>query len=117
MSPSRIDYSELQDDQTNVLTTDGDSFYRGSTVSMDTDFHLAIFNKWSDIDATIHTHARYATALAVADKTLSLITYGMFLQLKEDIQCTKYYSPDNPKMNLEIVDNWGKMQFISKNLV
>jgi len=109
MTPSGLDYDQLTHEDITVINNHTkEIIICKHTPSMDTDFHLAIYHARPDVNGIIHTHARYVTALALAGKSLPVITYGAHLQMKEKVKCADFYVPSDPKMNLEIVTKLGR---------
>ncbi len=107
-TPSGLDYDLLQEQDISVLRLNGEVQHAMHRISMDTRFHLAIYQAREDVNAITHTHSRYATALALAGLGLPMITFGVHLQLKQPVQCADFYVPDDPRVNQSIVDNLGQ---------
>lgn len=106
-TPSGLDYDELRVQDITVLRLDGEVQQAVHKISMDTSFHLAIYQSRADVNAITHTHSRYATALALAGKGLPMVTFGVHLQLKKPVQCADFYVPDDPRVNQSIIEHLG----------
>lgn len=77
ISPSKLDYSKLTEENINIMKNDGSFIAKPSPVSRDSYFHLAIYRRYPSVHAVIHTHSKYATALSLANRPLPFITVGM----------------------------------------
>jgi L-fuculose-phosphate aldolase len=64
ISPSGIRYPEMTPEEVVVLEADGSVIAGTGKPSSETGFHLALYQKRSDIGAVVHTHSVYATTLA-----------------------------------------------------
>jgi hypothetical protein len=77
ISPSKLDYCKLTEENINIMKTDGSFTAQPSPISRDSYFHLGIYNTYPNVRAVIHTHSKYATALSLANKPIPFITVGM----------------------------------------
>jgi len=59
------------------------------------------------VNAIIHTHSRYATALALANKGIPYITYGMKQHCKGKVDIAPFAFPDTPEVNSAIIQYLG----------
>jgi L-ribulose-5-phosphate 4-epimerase len=112
IGPSRLDYDELKPEDINTMYIDGTKFECNRPVSMDTYFHSSIFINRQDVNCIIHTHSRYATALALAGKELPLIQWGMKLQFGGSAKICDFYRPDDERMNIEIINKLGNVNAV-----
>lgn len=116
ISPSKVDYEALTYDVVNVMKVNGEVLEKNAPISRDTYFHLAIYQDREDARAIIHTHSDYATALALANKSIPLITVGMKYHFNGNINIAPFYMPDDPEFNQVIVDNLaGRKAVLLKN--
>lgn len=95
ISPSKLDYSELRPEQINVMRTDGTFESQPAPISRDSYFHLAIYNARPDVNAIIHTHSKYATALCLAGKPLPYITVGMKFHCAGSVDIAPFALPNS----------------------
>lgn len=112
IGPSGMDYDELSIDDINIMNLDGTEYRCKNKISMDTQFHSAIYQNRTDVGCIIHTHSRYVSALAFAGKSIPFIQWGMKLQFNGSVESCDFFPPSDPKMNEEIVSKLG-----SKNAV
>jgi len=64
VSPSAIDYFDIKPSQVVVVTVEGKKVEGRGKPSSELPLHLALYRKRSDIQAVVHTHSVYATAVA-----------------------------------------------------
>ncbi len=107
MSPSKLDYAEMSSNDINLLDLQGTLIQKNAPTSRDSTFHLAVYQARPDVRAIIHTHSRYATALALANKGIPYITYGMKQHCKGKVDIAPFAFPDSPEVNAAIVHYLG----------
>lgn len=107
MSPSKLSYDELTDDKLNVLNIDGSYVSQPSPGSRDMYSHLGIYQERKDVNCIIHTHSRYATALALAGKGIPFILYGMKFHCKGSVELAPFEFPNSPECNKQIIRYLG----------
>ena len=107
ITPSRLDYDSLEKEDITQLDLSGNVILSKHKVSMDSQFHLAIYKARNDVKSIVHTHSCYATSLAFAGKGFPMITFGVHLQLKEPVKCADFFVPDDPCANDAIVESLG----------
>lgn len=108
MSPSKISYDELTADKLNIMNADGSYITQPSPSSRDMYFHLKIYQQRNDVNCIIHTHSRYATALALAGQGIPFILYGMKFHCKGSIELAPFEFPNSPACNDKIIQYLGK---------
>ena len=108
MSPSKLDYSEMRAGDINILRLDNTFIKQNAPASRDSSFHLAIYQSRPDVNAIIHTHSRYATALALVNKGIPYITFGMKQHCKGPISIAPFAFPDSPEVNSAIIEHLGQ---------
>jgi len=108
MSPSKLPYETLGAEQLNTMNVTGDYSMKNSPASRDSSFHAAIYRNRSDVGAVVHTHSPYATALALAGKSIPLITLGMFFHLNGAVAIAPFAGPKDPRLQGLVVEYLGK---------
>ncbi|MCX7912610.1 MAG: class II aldolase/adducin family protein [Dehalococcoidales bacterium] len=73
ITPSARDYDLLRPEDVPVLDLEGNVIEGTLKPSVETPLHAAIYRKRTDVNAVIHTHSVFATALAVADLEIPII--------------------------------------------
>ena len=89
LSPSGMDYEELQADDVPLMDLDGRWFGRRRP-SSEWRFHRDIFRQRHDVGAIVHTHSAYATALACTGRGIPAFHYMVAVAGGHDIRCAAY---------------------------
>lgn len=99
ISPSKIPYDKLTEATVNIMKTDGSFVCNNAPNSRDSYFHQKIYNERKDVNAVIHTHSKYATALCLANKPLPFITYGMKFHCGGPVDIAPFALPNSEECN------------------
>ncbi len=91
ISPSGIDYFETQPDDIVIMSHDGDIIDNKRKPSSEHELHRIFYIKRDDIDAVVHTHSTYATALSTLGQGLPASNYLVALA-GPDVRCAPYAS-------------------------
>lgn len=70
IKPSGVDYSVMQADQMVVVDLEGNPVEGDLRPSSDLATHLELYRRFDSVGAVIHTHSRYATAMAQAERDI-----------------------------------------------
>ncbi|MBN2155021.1 MAG: class II aldolase/adducin family protein [Candidatus Lokiarchaeota archaeon] len=70
ITPSSVDYTNLQSDDFVIIDMFGNKLVGTRNPSSERRLHLAIYRERSDINAIIHSHAPFSTALSIAKMPL-----------------------------------------------
>lgn len=107
MSPSKLSYDDLTADKINIVNIDGSYVAQPAPSSRDMYFHLKIYQQRKDVNCIIHTHSRYATALALAGQGIPFILYGMKFHCKGSVELAPFEFPNSPECNENIIKYLG----------
>lgn len=91
ISPTGIPYEALEADDVPQLTHTGHWFGRRQP-SSEWRFHRDIYRARSDDIAIVHTHSRYATALACTGRGIPAFHYMVAVAGGNDIRCATYHT-------------------------
>jgi L-fuculose-phosphate aldolase len=91
ISPTGMPYADLQADDVPLLAHTGHWFGRRQP-SSEWRFHRDIFRARSDAGAIVHTHSRYATALACTGHDIPAFHYMVAVAGGSDIRCAAYHT-------------------------
>lgn len=105
ISPSKLDYAELTEENLNLMKLDGSFAAQPSPVSRDSYFHLAIYKNYPQLRAVIHTHSKYATALCLANRPLPFITMGMKFHCGGAVEIAPYAPPNSEECTRLILEH------------
>ena len=96
LTPSGMDYFACTEDDIVVFNATGKRIKGHRKPSIEKDIHLFIMQRNPRVNAVIHTHALYSTALAAAGVTLPVITEEHAQTLGGPVPCSKYAIPGTP---------------------
>lgn len=112
ISPSKLDYDELTVDNINIMKLDGSFVSQPSPISRDSYFHLGIYQTRSDVNAIIHTHSKYATALCLANRPIPFITVGMKFHCGGPVDIAPFAIPNSEECNKLILEHLKDRQAV-----
>ena len=70
IKPSGVDYAAMTPDQMVVVDMDGNTVEGDLRPSSDLPTHLELYRAFPAVRSVVHTHSRYATAMAQAERSL-----------------------------------------------
>lgn len=89
ITPSGIAYQDIEPEDIVVTDVDGRVVEGSRTLSSEWEMHLMIYRHREDIDALIHAHTTYCTAVACLRKELPAVHY-MIAVAGENVRCADY---------------------------
>lgn len=89
ISPSGMDYFEIQIEDVIIIDLDGNIVEGTLKPSSETEMHLIFYKNREDANAIVHTHSKFATAIACMGWDLEPVHYLIGLA-GHDIKCAKY---------------------------
>lgn len=91
ISPTGSVYEELAESDVPLLRFDG-RWYGRRRPSSEWRFHRDLLQARADVGAIVHTHSRYATALACAGKGIPAFHYMVAVTGDIEIRCAPYHT-------------------------
>lgn len=91
ISPTGIPYTKLKPDDISVVDLEG-KVLQGKDPSSELEMHLIFYRNRENINAVIHAHTEYSTALACLRKSLPAINYMIALTGDKEVRCAEYAS-------------------------
>jgi L-fuculose-phosphate aldolase len=91
VSPTGMAYNALEPDDVPLMDLDGRWFGR-CRPSSEWRFHRDILKSRDDVGAIVHTHSRYATALACTARGIPAFHYMVAVAGGLDIRCAPYHT-------------------------
>jgi L-ribulose-5-phosphate 4-epimerase len=88
IKPSGVPYNELSADKMVVVDFDSNIIEGKLRPSSDTKTHALLYKMWNDIGSIVHTHSKYATAWAQAQRDIPIYGTTHADHLTIDIPCT-----------------------------
>jgi L-fuculose-phosphate aldolase len=90
VTPSRIQYSELQPDDLVVVSPGGKVIEGHRLPSSEAELHRAVLNKKQDVGAIIHSHSGYSTAVACLNLPIPPFVEDLVQIIGGQVNCTRY---------------------------
>lgn len=91
ISPTGADYDELSPDDVPLVHLDG-RWWGGKKPSSEWRFHRDILRARPEVNAIVHTHSTYATALACRGEGIPPFHYMVAVAGGPDIRCAPYFT-------------------------
>lgn len=91
ISPTGIPYDTLKEEDISVVDLQG-NLLEGKKPSSELEMHLIFYRNRKDINAVIHGHTKYATAISCLQRTLPAIDYMIAVTGDKEVRCAKYAS-------------------------
>ena len=89
IKPSGIDYDAMTANDMVVTDLDGNIIEGHLNPSSDLDTHLQLYKSFTNINAVVHTHSRWATIFAQAGKEIPMLGTTHADTFYGDIPCTR----------------------------
>ncbi len=105
ITPSGIGFDSVKPEELVVAKLDM-SFYGGKP-STELKLHAQIYRNRRDINAIVHTHSKFATALAVTAQPLPPITEELAMVVGGEVPCSPYAPPGSERLAEEAVSTLG----------
>ncbi len=116
VTPSGMIYEELEIDDIILMDLSGKVIEGTRKASVDTKALLYIYNNMPEINAVIHTHQPYATALGLVEEEFKCNLTTLANATKGSVSVCPFSSAASEQMGIEAVENLnGKLAVILKN--
>ena len=103
ITPSGMDYEEIKVSNLIVIDIDGHIIEGGETPSVDSKALLYIYNNLQRVNAIIHTHQVYASAVGLVLKKIPSILTTLANAVGGEVVVAPYCSAANIEMGMEVV--------------
>ncbi len=107
ITPSGMIYEDMVPDDVLVMDLEGTIIEGGRKPSSDTDGILYIFQKRPDVNATIHTHQPYATAVGLVEDEFTVNLTTLANAAAGHVKVTPYSSPGSVDLGIDTVEYLG----------
>lgn len=107
LTPSGMIYEDMVEDDVLVVDLQGKILEGTRKPSSDTDGILYIFQKRPDLNATIHTHQPYATAISLIQDEFTVNLTTLANAAAGHVKVTPYSSPGSIELGIDTVENLG----------
>lgn len=103
ISPSGVSYDTIKPENIPILDFDGNIVSGDMIPSIEWHMHLEIYKSRPDINAIIHTHSAYCTAMAIARKPIPGACEDMVQLVGGDVRVAEYVLPGTLELGLAAV--------------
>jgi len=93
ITPTTVDYALMKPEDTFLLDMDGEVISGERNPSIEKEMHLEIYKKRENVKAIVHTHSKYASALASLEISIPPILDELVNFLGGEIETAKYSIP------------------------
>ena len=92
ITPSSVDYGEMELDDLVVMDLDGTTLKakEGRSPSSEKMLHLACYKAFDDVGSVIHSHPVFATMFAITHQDIPACIDEFAIFVGGDVRCTKY---------------------------
>ena len=101
IKPSGVDYAVMKAEDMVVTDLEGHVVEGSLRPSSDLDTHLAIYRAFPSVNAVVHTHSRYATALAQAERSLPCYGTTHADTFYGEVPCTRHLTAEEVEGDYE----------------
>jgi L-fuculose-phosphate aldolase len=105
ITPSSVDYADMQLEDLVVIDADGATLAckEGRSPSSERLLHLACYRGFDDIGAVIHSHPVHATMFAITHQDIPACIDEFAIFVGGDVRCTEYAPSGSPEVGLQAV--------------
>lgn len=107
IKPSGVSYATMCEDDMVVVDLDGNVVEGKLRPSSDLPTHLELYRNFSEINGVVHTHSRYAVALAQAEQSLPCYGTTHADNFYGEVPCTRHLTEEEIAEAYEL--NTGKV--------
>jgi len=105
ITPSSVDYADMQGDDLVVIDPDGATLAckDGRSPSSERMLHLACYRAFDDIGSVIHSHPVHATMFAITHQDIPACIDEFAIYVGGEVRCTEYAPSGSPEVGLQAV--------------
>jgi L-fuculose-phosphate aldolase len=105
ITPSSVDYGEMDGDDLAVIDLDGATLTckDGRSPSSEKMLHLACYRAFDDIGSVIHSHPVHATMFAITHEDIPACIDEFAIYVGGEVRCTEYAPSGSPEVGLQAV--------------
>jgi len=103
ITPTGMSYDMLVPEDIVVLDLSGNTISGARKPSIEVPLHLAIYNSREDVQAIVHTHSAYATAMASARKEIPGAVEDLVQIVGGNVRVNEYALPGTEQLGINTV--------------
>jgi L-fuculose-phosphate aldolase len=106
ITPSSVDYEQMQLDDLVVIDLDGNALdcKEGRSASSEKLLHLACYKAFDDVGSVIHSHPIWATMFAIAHQPIPACIDEFAIYVGGDVRCGVYGASGTPDVAANAVE-------------
>jgi L-fuculose-phosphate aldolase len=104
VTPSSVDYTEMQLEDLMIVDLDGKVVSGDRSPSSELPLHLAAYRAFDDVGSVIHSHPIYATMFAVARQPIPSCIDEFTIYVGGDVRVTRYAMSGNDRVGENAVE-------------
>jgi L-ribulose-5-phosphate 4-epimerase len=113
VTPSKMAYDTITNDDFLVLSTDGAVLSGHRIPTSEADIHRLVLNKRKDINAIVHSHSLCATAIACLHRSIPPFVEDLVQIVGGEVKCTRYVpAGQHLKIAQETADTIGDVNAV-----
>ncbi|WP_243414769.1 class II aldolase/adducin family protein [Sporosalibacterium faouarense] len=98
ITPSGVDYNNIIPEDIIIMDMDGNIIDGDKKPSIEYNLHLAIYKARADVNAIVHTHSTYCTAMAIARKSIPGAAEDLVQIVGGDVKVSEYVLPGTKEL-------------------
>lgn len=98
ITPSGMNYKEIEEKDVVILNLDGERIEGGRKSSTEYRLHQHIYRSKEDVNAIVHTHSAYASAIACARRNIPPIVEDMVQVVGGSVETAEYKLPGTDEL-------------------
>jgi L-fuculose-phosphate aldolase len=105
ITPSSVDYEDMQLDDLVVINAEGETLAakEGRSPSSEKLLHLACYRAFDDVGSVIHSHPVHATMFAITHQAIPACIDEFAIFVGGDVRCTDYAASGTPDVGEQAV--------------
>jgi len=116
ITPSGVDYDTIEPQDIVIVDFDGNIVDGDKKPSIEVPLHTAIYRARNDVNAIVHTHSTYVTAMAIARKPIPAACEDMVQIVGGNVRVSEYVLPGSAELGVKAVEAMeGRMAVILAN--
>lgn len=108
ITPSGVDYETMKPEDVVIVDLEGQIVDGTLKPSIEVPLHLDIYNCREDVNAIVHTHSTYCTAMAIARKAIPAACEDLVQIVGGEVSVAEYVLPGTPGLGKAAVKALGQ---------
>lgn len=104
ITPSGMDYENINPEDIVILNFNGDVVVGNKKPSIEYHLHLEIYKARKDVNAIVHTHSEFCTAMAIARKPIPAAAEDCIQIVGGDVRVSEYKLPGTSELGASVVE-------------